>query len=158
MPRFTITAFILLLITNVIVLAGVAYNRSGTPITSIDLTERELPIQYLYRFSDENSGVALDFKWYVLDPDQDPKFFFRANITPAWLDDAKLDELGFNIDALEKEKYKTASRIFDQRREVTLVLEYDGMTYQKALEIAETQGQCRLSTFKCLTLAFFINA
>ena len=44
MRKLIIASVVLLLLTNVVVLAGVAYNRSGAPLISIELTERELPI------------------------------------------------------------------------------------------------------------------
>jgi hypothetical protein len=51
---------LLVLITNTIVLAGVAYNRTGEPEASLILTERELTETYK---NDENSGISLQLNW-----------------------------------------------------------------------------------------------
>ncbi len=39
----------IIIATNVIALAGVAYNRPGQPEATIELTERELAMPYRYR-------------------------------------------------------------------------------------------------------------
>ena len=139
MNRFIVAAVILLLISNAIVLAGAAYNRAGSPLLSIQLTERELPINFAYNMADENSGMSLQLRWNVLDPDQDPPFTYRSFNTPAWLDDARLTEFGFDIDELESDKDRYQFRIYSLEREVILVLEYQGAAYQQALAATEAK-------------------
>jgi hypothetical protein len=54
------------LAVNVFVLAGVAYNRSGTPTARMVLTARELPLAWgngEYGESGENTGVSLRLDW-----------------------------------------------------------------------------------------------
>ena len=64
MKRYGImTALLLLLVVNGIVLGGVYYNRSGIPEATLTMTERELPLAYNYRHK-ENSGVTLRLNWH----------------------------------------------------------------------------------------------
>lgn len=139
MNKIIIAAVMLLLISNVIVLAGVAYNRSGAPLLSIQLTERELPISYQGGLTDENSGISLQLRWNVLDLDEDSLFAYRSYNTPAWLDDARLTGFGFDVDELESDKDRYQYRVYDLQREVFLVLEYDGASYRQALESSKAR-------------------
>ena len=84
MRKPLLAAVILLLLANVAVLAGVAYNRSGPPLVSIELTERELPIQLFFGITDENTATALSIEWSILDPDKDPTRVFSTRGTPPW--------------------------------------------------------------------------
>ncbi|MDX2494371.1 MAG: DUF4824 family protein, partial [Desulfuromusa sp.] len=83
---------LLLLLTNVAILAGVAANRSGNPETQVVLTERE--VQIPYRSQKENSGLALHLNWRVGGVGDGGGFSSRWN-SPPWFDIAKLKELGF---------------------------------------------------------------
>lgn len=137
MRKILLASVLLLLLTNIVVLAGIAYNRSGEPQLSIELTERELPLMYSASSKEENSGTTLSLRWQILDPEEDWEYQNRTYGTPAWLDDKKLAELGFDIKKFksdtDKYKYKTSSLT----REAILVLEYQGDTYHRALAIAE---------------------
>ena len=118
-------AFLLIIITNIFILVGVSSNRSEIT-SSVVLTEREL--QMPYYSNEENSGVSLSIKWRVLDKNQ--KASNHYNKQASWLDKNKLEELGFNIQKITKQKnYKPSPK-----KEVLLVLEYDGKSYQKALK------------------------
>lgn len=134
MRKLLITLVVLLLLTNVVVLAGVAYNRSGEPLASVELTERELPIQRSYRSNDENSGTALRLGWQVLVPD---KLEYRSSRygTPEWLDEDKLTALGFDIETFKKDIAKYQYRTGHLDTEVILVMEYEGDTYHRALAL-----------------------
>ena len=63
MRKLMLSAVLLLLVTNIVVLSGVAYNRAGEPVVSLELTERELTMVQSYRRTDENSGTALLLQW-----------------------------------------------------------------------------------------------
>ena len=65
MHKLILACVSLLLLSNVVVLAGVAYNRSGEPLASIELTERELPLRVTYNSTDDDSGTALSLKWHA---------------------------------------------------------------------------------------------
>lgn len=145
MLKFIIASVFLLLLTNVVVLAGVAYNRSGDPLLTIELTERELPIVVSASSKDENSGTTLSLKWHVLSPDKDPEYMSTTYGSSAWLDDEKLTELGFDMKKFKSEPDKYRHRTSHLATEAVLVLEYQGDTYLKALALVkEKQEQLRL--------------
>lgn len=133
----------LVLATNAVVLAGVAYNRSGTPDSELRLSERELRPQGSWA---ENTGLALDLVWRVrrnLDETQSLVSVIGGPWTIAdWLDSAKLTGLGFDLPqpsaAGAERRY---ARI--QPREVFLVLEFDGEAYKAALDAVRERARLR---------------
>ncbi len=135
MCKLSLTSVALLLLTNVVVLSGVAYNRSGEPLVSIELTERELRIQRTYRSSDENSGMALTLEWQVLVLKHSSYNRYNRHGTPDWLDEDKLTDLGFDIETFKNKmaKYQYRTNQFDT--DVILVMEYEGDTYHRALDL-----------------------
>ncbi len=132
----------LILLTNAIVLGGVAYNYSGSPQSHLTLSEREL--SYFNYDHDDNSGIAVNLQWKVLsqeiiNPQRKVQSYDWYNYSREayWLTDAKLRELGFDITtpAFPVEgsyRYKQL-----QDREVFLVLEQNGPSYQRYLEQAK---------------------
>jgi hypothetical protein len=136
MRKLIIAAVLLLVLTNMVVLSGVAYNRAGAPLVSIELTERELPVKQIRTGRDEDSGMALLLKWRVPYTSKLPEFLYTNPRSPAWLDEAKLAELGFDLRKLKSEKengYKWPLGT----SEVVLVLEYQGDAYQHAVAITK---------------------
>ena len=145
MLKFIVASVFLLLLTNIVVLAGVAYNRSGDPLLTIELTERELPIVVSADSKDENSGTTLSLKWHVLSPDKDPEYLSTTYGSSAWLDDEKLTELGFDMKKFKSEPDKYRHRTSNLATEAVLVLEYQGDAYLKALAfVKEKEEQLRL--------------
>jgi len=145
MRKLIFAAVFLLLLTNIVVLAGVAYNRSGDPFLSIELTERELPMVVSVRSKDENSGTTLSLKWHILSPDKDPEYLSTTYGRSAWLNDKKLTELGFDMKKFKSEPDKYRHRTSHLATEAVLVLEYQGETYLKALALVkEKVKQLRL--------------
>lgn len=126
--------FVVLATANIVVLAGVGYNRSGSRESSVVLTEREL--QPPYRTHAENSGVRLRLVWRVLGEDTGEKGYPRWG-PPAWLTEDKLADLGFRLD----EKLGAGERRDDAKtplpKEVFIVLEMDGASYREAVRRAE---------------------
>lgn len=132
----------IILTTNVVALAGVAYNRSGKPESTLKLTERELHLPYGWGFGQENSGIALTLQWRAL-AGQDSRLqglegrhagFGNA---PDWLNKAKLAALGFD---LSEPADTPRGRMHYGKllpKEVQLVLELDGPAYRTALEDAQ---------------------
>lgn len=132
-----IAAFAVVVVTNVVILAGAAWNRS-TEVSRLTLTQRELTLSSDWRASTENSGVSVSIQWRALGD-----FHADAGINAAyavrwglaeWLDRAKLARLGFDVGypadregALEH--YQRMSS-----KEVILVLELDGEAYRTFLE------------------------
>jgi len=141
-----ITAGFLLLI-NVIVLAGVAYNRSGEPVASLQLTERELLLpRYHSSAKKENSGLALTLSWNIAPAypfDNKYRRYALTNYgTPNWLSNEKLKELGFDVG-------KTSTDIRDsltgykklESEEVIIVLEYNGDAFHAYVKKVEADVQ-----------------
>lgn len=137
MRNLLLAAVLLVLVTNAVVLSGVAYNRAGEPVISIDLTERELTVVQSYRSTDENSGTALSLQWQVPGGDEPTVYPYARGGSPEWLDAAKLSELGFTPAQLKSDREQYLHRWRSLSREVVLVLEYNGEAYRQALLSAE---------------------
>ena len=129
----------LIVLVNVLVLAGVRYNRSGDADAVMTLTERELRLQ---TNSKENSGVSLN-----LTPHPDYNKWSEAS---PWFDQKKLEEIGF--DCSEPVNAKNASHHYGKAlpRKTYVVLEYEGLAWEswlahqeerlKTLEFEAAQG------------------
>lgn len=111
-------AAVLVLLTNLFVLVGVARNRAGEPEAVLELTERELPIAHR---RDEDTGMSLRLAhervWEV-----------------DWLDRSKLEDLGFDCSAppnAEEAEFHYGKQL---PRQGYLVLENDGEAWRRWLE------------------------
>jgi len=126
-----ISAIALILLTNVVVLAGVAYNRSGEPDATVQLTESELHWQKRWDITDkEDTGLYLTLKWNTAGFQA-----YRWDYTHKknWMNQEKLKELGFDTDfPLEDKK---AYRYYRRQlpRPAYVVLEFNGDAYQNWL-------------------------
>ncbi|MBI3715015.1 MAG: DUF4824 family protein [Betaproteobacteria bacterium] len=122
---------------NIVVLAGVAYNRGGEPHSTLRLTERELHLPYVWRGEKENSGLSLQLQWRVWPSTKERKlaeWAFQSNRSaPVWLDEAKMSALGF--DTSHQGGVDDAWSFYRRQlpRDVFLALEMDGAAYQTAL-------------------------
>lgn len=131
--RTLLLGLAIIVLSNVIALGGVAYNRSGEPTSRPVLTERELSLPYNYGFAAENSGISLRLNWRVFDITKE--ILNYGHWTSAqWLDADKLGTLGFDVSyPLDKpDSHKHYQKALS--REVFIVLENDGATYQKVLQ------------------------
>jgi hypothetical protein len=136
--RTLVIGVAIILIVNAIALGGAAYNRSGSPDSTLHLSQRELSLPW--RSDDENSGMALSLKWRV--PAQVDAnavatslgSYFAYGHDPAWLDAAKLKSLGFDVTLAKPEVEVRQDYRPLPRREVLLVLELDGPAYRQSLE------------------------
>jgi hypothetical protein len=138
--RTLVAGIAIILIVNAIALAGVAYNRSGSPDSTLLLSQRELGEPSAWRQDNENSGIALTLKWRVPvqfdeteDLDWRQGFFGAFGQSPAWLDAAKLRSLGFDTRPPVSVADASQDDRPQPRREVLLVLELDGPAYQQSL-------------------------
>ncbi len=129
-----VLGFILLVATNLVVLAGVLANRSGEPEALMTLTERELPLPS--RLHKENSGLALRIAWRAPGSGS-AEYFERGN--PAWLDAAKLKELGFKTEDTAGSTDTGKSSRPALPKEVFIVLENNGAAYREAVQNAESE-------------------
>ncbi len=122
-----ISAIALLVVVNIIVLAGVIRNRSGAPDAVAELTERELPLGFYRGAADkENTGISLRLDW-----NEYPIYskFLRRNsrgFRDDWFDQAKLETVGFDCSML----------LTDAKAE----LHYGKMLQKKAYAVLEYEG------------------
>jgi hypothetical protein len=121
----------LILLTNIVVIGGAMFNRSGAPEAVLSLTERELTLTTRNWRMEENSGLSLQLNW-------NDHLYYGAGARRL-LDADKLKELGFAlIDA--DDPYKIRQYISKQLPRATwIVLEFDGAAYQEALQDAEKE-------------------
>jgi len=127
----------LLVLANVVVLSGVIYNRADEPLNSLNLTERELPVQSVNVSNNENSGMHLKLRWLVLQGPDEPRRFYSGYGNPGWLDERKLVELGLDVDKLKQTRQKYPAFSPPKTVEVILVLEYQGEAYRQ--DVARTE-------------------
>ena len=133
----------LIVLTNAIALGGVWWNRSATPDSALNLSQRELGLPWRSLRLMENSGLALNLNWRVAGR-QAGEFAGGQMVnggTPEWLDAAKMAALGFPVDAArpDGERRQHARQL---PREVILVMELAGPAWQRALENArESAGR-----------------
>lgn len=128
----------LILISNAVVLIGAAYNRSAPPDSVLRLTQREVRPSYRAWGIRENSGLALTVQWRVPTQDRADPSLPMVTYGPyggsvAWLDQAKLRELGFDVSQPVDTDRKSSSYARELPRGVFLVLELDGAAYQGSL-------------------------
>lgn len=118
------SAFALLVMTNAVMLLGVYLNQSSETTSEATLTQREL--QLSNSIHKDNNSVSL-------------RLIYRTtnNLNPInqnnFLNIDKLNELGFDID---KYLYSKNSAI-TPTKEVFIVLENSGESYEKSLQLAE---------------------
>jgi hypothetical protein len=131
MRKFGIlSAIALLVLVNIIVLAGVARNRSGAPDAVVELTERELPLGFYRSSADrENTGISLRLDW-----NQYPvysKVLHRNNrgLKYDWFDQAKLEEVGFvcSVPLTDSKAELYYEKMLP--RKAYAVLEYEGLAW-----------------------------
>jgi hypothetical protein len=143
---FLLAGVLLIVVANTIVILGVMHNRRSRAETTLMLTERELAPSSSWSPSEENSGLDLRIEIRT-----DTTYFRNSQesegneavpmwgVTP-WLTAAKLRSLGFpllstrNADEDRRHNEKLLAR------DVYLVLELAGGTYQRALQHAQADA------------------
>lgn len=127
----------LIVLTNVIALGGMWWNRAA-PECTLTLSERELGLPWRSLRNLENSGMALTLRWRVASGEASGEpygaFGFNGG-TADWLDGVKLQALGFEVGDLQSDAGQRRF-IRQQVRPVILVLEFDGPARQVALTAA----------------------
>lgn len=129
----------LVVTVNAVLLAGVAWNRSGEPTSALTLSARELTLPYRYGLNSEYGGVELSLQWRALPSGTDDAAGDRSYYggTPGWLDEAKLRALGF--DFAGEHKLEHAFNRDRPQREVFMVLELAGEAWQRAQAAAHAR-------------------
>ncbi|TKI70440.1 DUF4824 family protein [Sulfurimonas crateris] len=118
------SAFVLLVITNAVMLLGVYLNRSSEATSEVTLTQRELQLPSYIR--KENNSVSLRLVYRTANKSS------RSH-QDNFLNHDKLEELGFDTDKYLYSKESTRT----PTKEVFIVLENNGELYKKSLKSAE---------------------
>lgn len=122
--KLFLAAFVLLIITNIVVLWGVYINRTSETTSHITLTQRELKLPY--SMQKENNSISLKLTYRTINK-------LNNSHQDNWLNIVKLKELGFDTN-----KYlNSIQSIGTQTKEVFIVLENDGESYEKSLKSTE---------------------
>lgn len=119
----------LILLVNAVALAGVAWNRSEPADSHLQLSERELSDSHSYwRWRKENNGIALRLSYRWPRNAAGDNSYIRLNAE-------KMAELGFSVPSeLNENSVERYRRQLD--RDALLVLELDGPSYQRELQLA----------------------
>jgi len=126
MKKYTLIGLLILAITNAVVLAGAAYNRTEAT-SQIKLTERELPLVYVNRLINENSTLSLRLNWRM---PQQTKLYKHYVAHSQILTREALDNLGF-----DSSKIKTTYG--NESRELYWALEFEGELHKQAIDNAQ---------------------
>mgnify|MGYP001764652529 FL=1 len=124
----------IIMLTNAVALAGVWWNRQPPADSTPTLSERELALPWRGPRLRENSGLALDLRWRVIDRESaefGSGFTFNGG-TPPWLDAGRMIALGFAPGDLATD---TGRRRYLKQlpREAVLVLELAGPSWERAV-------------------------
>lgn len=116
----------LVVVVNALLLAGVAWNRSGAPDSTLTLGTRELTVPWNFGRDGERGGVTLMLNWRALSAHDDAQGHYShyAGYGPHWLDEAKLRALGFDLSG-DRDGERPP-------RELHVVLEFAGEAWQRA--------------------------
>lgn len=129
--------------TNVVVLAGAAYNRSGPPDATLHLTQRELAVPYAGGLANEDSGLALRLEartdWTPHPEALATDAPYWQGGAPDWLDETKLKALGVDVARL-RAPGDAARGGAPTATSVLLVLEQNGPAYASALAQARQRA------------------
>lgn len=129
--RALAAAAALVVISNAIALAGVAYNRHGEPESVLELTEREVPLQLWSWPDNENSAVHLQLRWRLPGAYDEPGYWGREI---QWLTAEQLRELGFDTPPAGTTPEQVLRYARQSTRDVFFALEYAGPAYLAEVE------------------------
>lgn len=115
-----VAGLVLVVASNAVVLAGAAWNRSGTPDATLVLTQREAILPWR-RFADD---TGLSLRLNLGGDDQ----WWEGEATP-WLGQEKLAELGFDVSVAADDRHASQFYRGMLPRTVFVALEYDGQAW-----------------------------
>ena len=121
MKKYLILGLVIIIGTNILALAGVAYNRSGEPVYQLQLTEREMSLPYMNPETREDSRHSLYLHWRM--PAKDDVEYITHNVTYIVTDEDTLRRIGFTGDLKDPSYSRTTDR------EIHIALEYEGELY-----------------------------
>jgi Domain of unknown function (DUF4824) len=124
----------LLMLTNLVVLSTVWYNRTLEPDSTLTLTDRELSSPFEGVRMSESSGLSFRLTWRMESPTSPGGSRTEtANFDGGWLDTAKLADLGITIHERALNPKSGMAYRDNVPVEVLLVLELNGPAYQHTL-------------------------
>ncbi|MCL1051955.1 DUF4824 family protein [Shewanella abyssi] len=137
MKKYLLMGLLILIGSNVMALAGVAYNRMDEPTSQLILTERELQLPYNSRSQKENSGILLSINWRTATKADNAYTPYNSNETT--VTQAQLLALGFD---LPDNNYYAA-----QSRQLFWAFEFDGERHAAEIAKAELRYQAAVKTY-----------
>lgn len=135
MKKYLVIGLLILIGTNIAVLAGVFFNRAGEVTSQLTLTERELALSYNSVAEKENSGISLSINWRT--PTQEDNRYYPYNPKKITISKERLLALGFN------ESHKKISH-WSTSRELYWALEFDGALHKAEIAKAKAQFKAAL--------------
>jgi hypothetical protein len=137
--KILVAGLSIIILSNLIALGGVAYNRSGEAEALIELREREIGLDYRYGLEQHSTSLSLSFKCRVKSRQNDYSYAdSHCRGQPHWLGKQKLIQLGFNFEPYDRAKgYGYNGK--DLPRDVYVVLEYDGDSHRRVLAAREAE-------------------
>lgn len=139
MKKYLMMGLVILIGTNIMVLAGVSYNRMGDAKAQLTLTERELLLPYRTSAQQENSGISLTINWRT--PTHNNESYSPYQSKDITLSKDELLALGFQL-INEHDNYWAESK------ELYWALEFDGALYQAEITKATEKYNSVLADFK----------
>jgi len=141
-PKAVAAGLVLVVVTNVVVVATAVWNRGGEPRAVVSLTERELALPEGIR--DERSGVSLELVLTHEAPGRLERVarWRRHDLPPVeygWCDRGKLEDLGFRTAVDPTDPKAAESYAMQLNRPVWLVLEYEGEAWNRWLADREAR-------------------
>ncbi len=124
-----ILSFLIIILTNIFIFLNIYINRFGDTTSSVILSERELTVPYNY--NKENSGVSLRINYRIAGEYTNQPYNY--NKKAYWLNEKKLQKLGFDTKKYKKYKNRNSSL----EKEVFIVLEQNAEAYKRSLKLAQ---------------------
>lgn len=138
MKKYLLIGLVIIMGTNLVVLGGVAFNRSGDITSHLTLTERELPLPYNTGSQKENSGVLLSINWRTASKANNT--YYPYNASEQHITKDELLALGFeNIDK-QSSNWTTPLELY-------WALEFDGALHKAEIKKAEAKYQKALLAY-----------
>ncbi|SFC58919.1 DUF4824 family protein [Pseudoalteromonas denitrificans] len=141
MKKYLLIGLFIILTTNMIVLAGVVFNRSGEPSSELTLTERELSFPYSYD-KGENSGISLNLHWRTPSKKNEDSYAYSSKEIE--ISQSKLVELGF-------EPFNSENKFWSESQTLFWALEFDGNLYESELRKVQLNYQTALKEYESLS-------
>lgn len=136
--RLLVWSLGLVLAVNAIVLAGVAWNRSGEPEARLLLSERELRSdRYDWLDRSENSGRSLQLRWRIKGQTHELFGLWGGGWRGPWLERQQLSDIGFTDAELAIDPERRFRVV--PARQAWVAFELDGPAYAAARELAKRE-------------------